>query len=513
MNIVSVEEMIQLEKDANDRGVSYSVMMMNAGNGIASWLKNNLSLKHGVAGLVGSGNNGGDTLIALTNLAHHNVRTFAFLVRQRPADPLIQEYKKVGGVVIDISENNNLSLLKALLSQNTILLDGMLGTGFRLPLRGNLAAVMGNIHTLVNNLPKARIIAVDCPSGIDCDSGKVSQETLRAETTLTLAAIKQGLLKYPAREYSGDIHGIEIGIPIDELTKGQDLPVLIDRKLVSHLLPLRPETGHKGTFGTCLIVAGTEAFTGAAYLAGKAAYRSGCGLVNLATKGFVRNALAGKLIEAVWTVLPNNDGGYDPRDVEAIEPALSKADALVIGPGWGLNKTNVYFLEKLLKAIPKELPTIIDADGLKLLTQINDWWVKLPVNTVLTPHSGEMSVLTNLEIAEIEDNRWETTKLYAQKWGVTLVLKGAITVICLPQGQLYINPVGDSALATAGSGDVLSGIIGGLMAQGMASEYGAILGVWVHGKAGQFAHKEIGTAAGVTAVDILEQVGKEIPCR
>lgn len=508
MKIVSVAEMVQIEKDSNRGGVSYEEMMQNAGNGIASWIKANLNLDQGVAGLVGSGNNGGDTIIALTDLAHHNIRTFVFLVKQRPDDPLLVEYSKAGGVIVDISGGGNLSVFQSVLSQPVILLDGMLGTGLRLPLRGSLAALMASIHTMVIRLPKARIIAVDCPSGVDCDTGEVSEATLQAETTLTMAAVKQGLLKYPARGFCGDIQLIEIGIPMDELTKELNLAELIDQEVVKGLLPSRPETGHKGTFGTCMVIAGTKPYTGAAYLAGKAAYRSGCGLVNVATLSSVREALAGNLIEAIWTILPEKSGGYDPAGVKKLQSLISKTNSLILGPGWDISDSNASFLKAVLEALPEGLPTIIDADGLKLLTKLDAWWNLIPKNTVLTPHPGEMAVLSGLSIAEIEDNRWEITRNFTQKWGVSLVLKGAMTVIGLPNGQVFINPVADSALATAGSGDVLSGIIGGLMAQGVPSDRAAILGVWFHAKAGLAAHKLIGTADGVTALDILGQVGK-----
>lgn len=509
MKIVSVAEMVQLEKDANNCGISYDVMMNHAGMGVAAWLKSNQGLDQGVAGLIGSGNNGGDTIIALTSLARHNIRTYGLLVKERPDDPLLVEYRQAGGTIVDISGGENFSQLQAVLSQKVIVLDGMLGTGFRLPLRGPLADLMARIHIMVGNLPETRIIAVDCPSGVDCDTGEVSEETLQAKTTLTMAAVKQGLLKYPARGFCGDIHLIEIGIPMGELTKRLTLPELIDGEMINSFLPKRSEMGHKGTFGTCMVVAGTEPYTGAAYLAGKAAYRAGCGLVNAATLRSVRDALAGNLIEAIWTVLPEKNGGYDPAGVEKLQPLFNKTNSLVLGPGWGLSDSNAAFLMALLQSLPEKLPTIIDADALKLLSAIDSWWKLIPKETVLTPHPGEMSVLSGIPIANIEENRWELTKTFAQKWGVSLVLKGAMTVIGLPNGQAYVNPVGESALATAGSGDVLSGLIGGLMAQGVPSDKAAILGVWCHAKAGQSAHAAIGSAAGVTALDILEQVGGE----
>lgn len=508
MKIVTVDEMIQLEENAKVGGISYKTMMENAGAGIADWVYAHLALKRGVIGLVGSGNNGGDTLIALAELSKRNVRTVAFLAKRRDDDPLLTEYVEAGGAVVDISATKDLSLLEATLVPGSVVLDGILGTGFTLPLRGPLAALMAAIQMLVKNRSQVRIIAIDCPSGVNCDTGEVSPNTLKAEYTLTMAAVKQGLLKFPAHAYAGEIHGIEIGIPIDEAVLGHALPMMVDGKYRTDHLPDRPETGHKGTFGTCLVIAGSIPFTGAAFLAGKAAYRAGCGLVNVATLAPVQQALSGRLIETIWTPLPELKGGYDPEGVEALAPALAKADSLVIGPGWGLNDANLAFLDKLLKILPKDLPTLVDADGLKLLRQLGDWWSRVPRQVVLTPHPGEMAILTGLEIAQIEADRWEIAKGYAQKWGVVLLLKGPLTVIAAPGGTVYINPVSDSALATAGSGDVLSGVLGGLMAQGASAEEAAALGASLHGAAGLAARNRLGTSASVTALDILDQLGK-----
>jgi NAD(P)H-hydrate epimerase len=208
----------------------------------------------------------------------------------------------------------------------------------------------------------------------------------------------------------------------------------------------------------------------------------------------------------VWTVLPEDDGGYGLQGIENLLKAISKADSMVIGPGWGLADSNIRFLTALLESIPSDLPTVFDADGLKLLKQIPDWWHKLPEQSVLTPHPGEMSTLTDLEINEIQSNRWEITRKYAEKWRVCLVLKGAETVVADHEGSLWVNPISEPALATAGSGDVLSGLIGGLLAQGTLQNKAAVASVWLHGQAGILAKAELGTDRCVTAVDILNSI-------
>jgi len=506
MKILSVKQIQAIEKSANGNGLSFEQMMHHAGKGIADWVIGNISVERGVIGLVGSGNNGGDTLIALTLLSQKGIRTIAFLAKKRKNDPLIDDYLVYGGEVIDISSNQHFDYLESTWIPGVIVLDGILGTGLKLPLRGKLLDVMTSIHELAENRPEALIIAVDCPSGVDCDSGKVSEVTLSARHTLCMAAVKQGLLKHPARSYVGELHPIEIGINRFMEKASLDFPEMIDDSFIRDQLPERPDAGHKGTFGTCLVIAGSESYTGAAYLAGKAAYLSGCGLVRLATHGSVRQSLAGELVEAVWTVLPTKDGFYDPKGCELLKDDLKKADALIVGPGWGLSDTNAAFLIKLLKLIPNNLPTLFDADGLKLLSQIENWSALLPENAVLTPHPGEMAILTGLDINTIQSNRWEIAKEFAHRWDVNLILKGAMTVVATPANALYINPISDSALATAGSGDVLSGIIGGLLAQHVPISKAASVGVWLHAQAGVVARRKFGTDVSVTAKDILDNL-------
>jgi NAD(P)H-hydrate epimerase len=230
----------------------------------------------------------------------------------------------------------------------------------------------------------------------------------------------------------------------------------------------------------------------------------------MATRKDVHHSLSGRLIEAVWTLLPDRSGGYAPQGVEILRDSISKADTLVLGPGWGLNDQNAIFLESLLRVMPSNLPILIDADGLKLLSKLERWWTLFPENTVLTPHPGEMSVLTGLEIDQIQSNRWQIAQHYAEQWNVVLVLKGAITAVATPGKAVCINPISDAALATAGSGDVLSGIIGGLMAQGVPVNAASVLGVWIQSHAGVLARCKLGTDLSVTALDILDCVADAI---
>ena len=506
MDIVTVNQMQAIEKSANAGGLSYDQMMQNAGVGIAKWVKENLSLQNGVVGLVGAGKNGGDTLIALKSLSIHGIRTIAFLVKARGDDPLITAYLDAGGQVVDISRNTNLDILRAALLPGTILLDGILGTGLRLPLRGILRDVMAGIQDTVKNRPGGCVIAVDCPSGMDCDTGEVSPVTLPAMHTLCMAAIKQGLLKHPGRSTAGQLHIIQIGIGNIRDHLAERLPEMLEADHVHQLRPRRPSSGHKGTFGTCQIIAGTAAYTGAAYLAGKAAYRVGCGLVDVATQDVVQRCLAGQLVESVWTILPESAGGYDHGGASIIVDHLKKADALVVGPGLGLAAPTRVFMQRLVEKLPHELPVVFDADGLKLLGSRKDWYERLPEQVIITPHPGEMAVLCGQPVDEIQADRWGTASRYAQLWGVVLILKGAETVIALPDGGVLVNPVSDASLATAGSGDVLAGMIGGLLAQGLSPQAASVVGVWQHAQAGLLAKTALGSDASVTACDLLDYI-------
>lgn len=506
MKIVSVAQMQAIEKKADKSGFSFQKMMETAGRGAAKWIYQYLPGITNVVGLIGSGNNGGDTLVALTLLSQWGLRTTGFLAKIREKDDLIDRYIRAGGNLIDISEGKNLEYLNTAILPGSVILDGILGTGVKLPLRGQLADVMGKVYQLIENRPGASVVAVDCPSGTDCDTGEASEVTLTADITLVMAAVKRGLLFHPARKKSGQLHIIDIGIGDITQYISMTLPEIITKDLVMDYLPERPADGHKGTFGTCLVIAGTPDFTGAAYLAGKAAYRAGCGLVHIATLGSVQKSLSGQLFEAIWTILPDVDGSYDPAGVKLLQNKISQVDSLVLGPGWGLSDSNEQFLKKLLNMIPGDLPTVFDADGLKLLKRLPHWWESLPRQTILTPHPGEMAILTDLEISDIQSNRWEVAKKFAEKWGVILLLKGAETVIADKNGLLWINPVSEPALATAGSGDVLSGIIGGLLAQGCSPQKAAIASAYVHSQAGILAKCKTGSDLSVTAMDILDAV-------
>ena len=534
MKLVSVSEMKAIETLADASGLTYAQMMENAGRGLAD-IVDDLGADNNwrrVVGLVGPGNNGGDTLVALAHLAREGWLAKAYCVKRiTKDDELVERLVSAGGEILLAEQDDEFDSLDALLEETDILLDGLLGTGIQLPLKPDIANLLFAVQGVLDTLDEPPfVIAVDCPSGVDCDSGDAADETVAAHLTVTMAAVKQGLLRLPAFELVGDIEVVDIGLP-ENLPAWRDVTRLIpDPEWIAGLLPFRAPDSHKGTFGTALIAAGSVNYTGAAFLSAKAAYRVGAGLVTLAIPAPLHSALAGQLPEVTWLLLPHEVGVISRDAADVVLNNLTRATALLVGPGFGMEATTKEFIEKLLgesssakkntvhmgfthDAVSKGTgpneklpPLVFDADGLKLLAQIPNWHTKLPADTILTPHPGEMSVLTGLAKEEIQDNREAIAAKYAKEWNCIVVLKGAFTVIASPDGRIALNPFASAALARAGTGDVLAGIIVGLRAQGVDAFESAAAGAWIHARAGLSALEEVGSAASVLAGDVLDCV-------
>ncbi len=516
MKLVSVSEMKTIEQQADAGGLTYAQMMENAGRGLADVVSalGQENRWNEVLGLVGPGNNGGDTLVALTHLAREGWRARAYCVKRKLApskvegtkdDELVHRFLEAGGEIISAEDDDEFDSLDAFLSTANVLLDGLLGTGIELPLKQEMVSFLfATLSLLFLMEDRPYIVAVDCPSGVDCDTGEAADECLAADLTVTMAAVKEGLLKLPAFEFVGELEVVDIGLPDDLPAWNQITRLVPDLELVADLLPPRPPDAHKGTFGTALIAAGSVNYTGAAFLSAKAAYRAGAGLVTLAVPAPLHTALAGQLPEVTWIPLPHENGFIERAAAILLAKNLGRATALLVGPGFGLKETTRDFLAKLLET--KLPPLVVDADGLKLLAQIPDWHKKLPSLTVLTPHPGEMSMLTGLSKDEIQSDREAIAGKFAKQWGHIVVLKGAFTVIAAPDGRIAVNPFASAALARAGTGDVLAGLIVGLRAQGVEAFEAAVAGAWIHARAGLTALLEVGSAASVLAGDVLDCV-------
>lgn len=535
IKLLSTAEMIQVEKEADANGLTYELMMENAGLGLAEKVAEKYAsfMDDGILGLVGSGNNGGDTLVALAHLAQSGWRATAYIVRERDSDdPLLERLRKSGGVIIEVREDINYQKLGTVIKENKILLDGILGTGIKLPLRGEVDKVLGFTKETLYKLDQGPVVvAVDCPSGVDCDTGETASNSLFADLTVTMAAVKRGLLDFPANDYVGELCLVSIGLENNEsrsktwqgITRRVAFP-----ESVTKTLPPRKRDAHKGSFGTALIVAGSVNFTGAVILAGEAAYRVGTGLVTLAVPAPLHEALAGHVPEATWLLLPHEMGVIEEGATEVVLDNLEKVSAMLLGPGFGMETTTRNFLFNLFSKPPQKAksrigfipagdetksmelqqlpPLVIDADGLKLLAKMPEWWKRIPQPTVLTPHPGEMSALTGLDVREIQAARVDVAEKFAKEWSHVVVLKGANTVIAGPDGRTTLIPVATPALARAGSGDVQAGIITGLLAQGLDAYGAAVSGSWIHAQCGLKSAELLGTNTSVMASDLINSI-------
>ncbi len=509
MKLVNVSQMREIEKQADANGFPYAEMMEHAGRGLAE-IVNDIAFDEDwdeAIGLVGPGNNGGDTLIALTHLAEEGWHACAYIIKRSQKDDLATRLLEAGGEVVFAEDDTDFSALASHLDSAEILLDGLLGTGIKLPLKQEISTLLEQTLFILDDMDQPPyIIAVDCPSGVDCDTGEAAlrEACIPADLTVSMAAVKQGLLKLPAFEFVGQLALVDIGLP-DDLAPFHDLKTEVaDYGLVAGLLPERKLDSHKGTFGTALIAAGSLNYTGAALLAATAAYRVGTGLVTLAVPEPLHAALAGQLPEATWVLLPHEAGFISEKASEILLNNVHRTTAFLLGPGIGSHTTTRKFIEAIIPAV--KLPTVVDADGLRHLAQIPDWHKKLYPLAVLTPHLGEISALTGLPKEEIQTNRNEVALKYANAWGHVVVLKGAFTVIASPDGRMTIIPVATPALARAGTGDVLAGLIVGLLAQGLDAYSAAVAGAFIHAQAGLIAAEDLGTTVSVLASDVLNSI-------
>jgi NAD(P)H-hydrate epimerase len=525
--VVSVEQMREIERTADAGGLTYAIMMENAGRSIAQNVLRRVPEIAGrrVAILVGGGNNGGDGLVVGHYLAEAGAQVAAYLLKERPPDDVnLTRLQGDGGLIAVAGSDQRERVLRNLMGSADVVVDALLGTGFHLPLEGaakELLATAGSV--LASRDVRPCIVAVDCPSGLDCDTGDAAPEALPADLTVTLAAAKPGLFLSPGARLVGDLVLGDIGLPEGFALLSRAEIDVAERSMLRAWRPPRPRDAHKGTFGRAIVIAGSVNYPGAAALAGEAAYRVGAGLVTLAVPSLIQGMLVPQIPEATWLLLPHEMGAISEAAAAVLEPELAKCQAILLGPGFGQDPVTAAFLARLLcsaspgkpgmgfvhsgvtahsggAALP---PCIVDADGLKLLAKLDQWPGLLPERSVLTPHPGEMAALTGLTTDEIQRNRLALARQTAATWRHVVVLKGAYTVVADPKGACAVLPFATPALARAGTGDVLAGAIAGLVAQGMDSWRAAVMGTFLHARAGELAAEALEGTAAVVAGDVL----------
>jgi hydroxyethylthiazole kinase-like uncharacterized protein yjeF len=515
--VLRVEEMLAVERAADAGGLTYDQMMENAGIAIVEvilelWPE---AVSWDVLILAGPGNNGGDGLVVGYHLKRAGAEVTVVLTKDRSSDD--QNYTRLkasGARIMLVGDAGIEESLDTAIEKADLLIDAVLGTGFKLPVRGSAKRLLALARQAVEKSGRDLLtLAVDCPSGMDCDSGEVADETIPADMTVTLAAVKTGLLRFPGAEYAGELIvggiGLDPGLPeLERIKIEYAVPDTIAR-----LLPERPADAHKGTFGRVLVIAGSINYPGAAALAGLGAYRVGAGLVTLVVPDVLQAFLVPVLPEATWTPLGTGSECFAPEHVHKVREALPGSASAIIGPGFGLAPSTNEFLRALFDELPEALSSaawVIDADALRHLSELDNWWERLPSNCVLTPHPGEMAAMTGKSVAEIQDNRQEQAARWAEKWGQVLVLKGAFTVVASPGGSCTVMPFATSALASGGTGDVLAGAIGGFLGQGLSPYSAAVAGTYIHGLAGIIAAENLGSEAGVVAGDVCDAVPQAI---
>jgi len=521
--IVTTQQMQAAEKAADASGLSYDQMMENAGQAVAKAIATHFDVVDAqILVLVGPGNNGGDGLVVARYLAKMDAQVTVYVWKRNiDGDTNWALLDNTPVERVSSSQNNAPAQLAHALETSTIIVDALLGTGVSRPIEGTLAQLLDQTKLAVTtrrlpqeetlNAParprpeievKPVVVAVDVPSGLNSDTGQVDPHTLTADLTVTLAAIKYGHILAPGLTIVGRLVVGDIGITPDFYPNDVTLEMATAVK-VANMLPPRPVTGHKGTFGTALIIAGSINYSGAAILAGHAAGRIGTGLVSMAPPAAIHPIVAASLTEAIYFPLPDNDGAVAPNAVRQLGNILSGTDALLVGPGLSHNDSTTIFLKDFL-ADPHTLPPlVVDADALNILSKQGQWWSLLPPDCVLTPHPGEMARLTGMTTQQVQASRLELAVKMAAKWEQIVLLKGAHTVITAPHGRTMVMPFATSALATAGSGDVLAGAIVGLRAQGVPPFEAAVAGAYIHGLAGELAREHLSGVA-VVAGDLLE---------
>jgi ADP-dependent NAD(P)H-hydrate dehydratase / NAD(P)H-hydrate epimerase len=545
MKIFTVSEMISAEKAADAAGMSYAQMMETAGRCVAEAVIERVPVTGTrVLILVGPGNNGGDGLVAGRYLAKAGADVVFYLTKPRDptSDKNFANIQTMGLDAIVAEYDQRFRVLRTRLQITDIVIDALLGTGVSRPIGGNLAKLLTQLQAGLTDRRKALaaehqthltsiakintkaqrakdtkkegtkdlpfthsplhpfVAAVDCPSGLNCDTGALDPLAVPAQLTVTFAGPKRGHFIFPGAAACGELVVADIDISPEMPVVAAVKVELATRKWVREHLPKRPFSGHKGTFGKVLIAAGCDQYRGAPVLAAKGAFRAGAGLVALAVPRVVRETAVLHLPEATYPPT-DDDLMLSTASAHMLLPTISQYSAMLVGPGLG---TAAAFIQAMFNAetAAQLPPLIIDADGLNELAKLEKWQQRLPAHTILTPHPAEMARLMGISLAEMTQlDRVQTAVSHAAAWNHVVLLKGAYTVIAAPDGRATILPFANPVLAVGGSGDVLSGVIVALLGQGMEPYEAAVLGGYLHGGTG-----EVGKGSGLLASEIADLI-------
>ncbi len=505
MKLSTAAQMREMDKKAVETGIPDIVLMENAS--IKSFYKiieNYGDVKGSlVVSFVGAGNNGGDALAISRHLYNNGANVFVYILvdesKFNPSPKTNFEIIKNMGIqhkFVFSEEDFNDDLIR----KCDILIDGIFGTGLSRPVEGRFRRAI----ELINN-SDAFVVSVDIPSGIKADTGEIMGVAVEADLTPTFALAKPGHFLYPGRSYAGDIEVVDISTPkyvIDEFAP--DFVSLDDGEIE---ILYRDETAHKGNFGHLAIVGGSLGKSGAVIMASKAALRCGAGLVSAVVPDSINTIFESSVLEAMSYPVGSYDGHFSKTSIEEIMDFVSNKDAVCLGMGLGVFDDTKELVKNLL-TINK--PMIIDADGLNCLSHFVDELKNRKAPTILTPHPKEFARLLGIDTKDVINNRLEFVKQFAQQFDVLLVLKMADTLTATPNGKIYINTAGNVGLATGGSGDVLSGMIGAFLSEGYNPVQAAINGVYLHGLAADIAIENGLTYENLQPIDVIGHINEAI---
>ena len=510
MRVLNAAQMREADRRAIEEiGIPSVVLMENAGRQVVAAIEAVHSdlLERQVAVLCGRGNNGGDGFVVARTLAQRNVDVSVFVIGRvseirGDARTNLEILGRLGLTVVEVADSQAWELHFSEISDCTLIVDAIFGTGLNAPLSGLMETVVADVNG--SGIP---VVAVDLPSGLSADSHDTIGPSIEAGMTVTLGAPKLCLVLPPAETSAGDIVIADIGIP-SEVFESIDSPRvdLLTRGSMRELITPRSPDTHKGDYGRVLIVAGSRGKTGAAHLAGVGALRSGAGLVTIATPGSCQAVVASLGSEYMTEPIDETDGGLDLNDVDRIVDLAR--DVMAIGPGLGQARSTKEFIRALVDRAT--CPVVIDADGLNAFTDDPDRLAGREGRDILiTPHPGEMARLVGMSTDEVQASRLEIARNFASAHHVYVVLKGHRTLIATPDAKVFINPTGNAGMATGGTGDVLTGMIAAWLAQLLDAEAACKLAVYLHGLAGDLAEADEGEVA-MTAGDLAGHLGDAI---
>ncbi|GAB4324632.1 MAG: bifunctional ADP-dependent NAD(P)H-hydrate dehydratase/NAD(P)H-hydrate epimerase [Dehalococcoidia bacterium] len=499
MKLVTVDEMRALERAAIEAGTSEAQLMEEAGLAVAqeAWMLLGTLEGRRILVLAGPGNNGGDGLVAARHLHDWGADIVVYAPAGRPRDANLEELEHRGIPVASGERDAERAGVRDLISASDLVVDALLGIGRARPLEpGNpLTEALEALAEARRGVTPPKVVAVDLPTGLDADTGAVDPHTVTPDITVTFGLPKVGMYQAPGSEYVGQVQVIDIGIP-KEAQEAVRLELLTAR-WTRTALPARPESANKGTFGKVLVIGGSARYRGAPAMAAAAAYRAGAGLVTIACPEEIIPSIASAIAEATWLPQASGEHGELPGTVAGhLRRELPGYEAVVLGPGLSNTEETRALTWALLADISADVPNgaVIDADALNAIATFDDGPERVPANAVLTPHPGEMARLMKTTVADVQERRIEVSREAAARFGCVVVLKGAQTVVADAAGRVRLCPFANPLLASAGTGDILAGMIGAYLAQGLKPFDAGALGVYLHAACGESLREEYGDA-------------------